>query len=76
MPLSKEQREELWNQEGNWNKFLYFCKDDDRVLVPKKRKWMGYTLNLGHPQAPLWILFTISVATIAVVVTAKKARST
>ena len=28
---------------------LYYCKADPRVIVPKRHKWMGWTINFAHP---------------------------
>ena len=45
--------EHLWQDKKNWGEGLcgwYFCKEDPRLWVPKKHKWMGITVNLGHPK--------------------------
>ncbi len=44
--------EALWKSPENW-KFgsIYYCKADPRVIVPKRVKWMGWTLNFARPTA-------------------------
>lgn len=29
----------------HWSGFLYFNKDDERFFVPKRRRWMGWTVS-------------------------------
>jgi hypothetical protein len=38
---------------------FYVCKDDPRVIVPKKPKWAGRTLNFAHRRSFLVLLMTI-----------------
>lgn len=44
--------EALWRDPQHWNGGLYWCKEDPRFWVPKRVRWMGWTLNLAHPWAP------------------------
>ena len=41
-----------WQKDENWGgpKWgeIYFCKNDPRIMVPKRNKWMGWTVNLAH----------------------------
>jgi hypothetical protein len=47
----------LWSDSSNWRGgIVYVCKDDPRVIVPKKRKWGGWTMNFAHGSS-WWILF-------------------
>ncbi|MCD6089967.1 MAG: hypothetical protein J7J72_00570 [Bacteroidales bacterium] len=32
----------------NWRGPFYFNPNDSRIIVPKKYKYMGYTLNFGN----------------------------
>ncbi|MDB5214238.1 MAG: hypothetical protein JWO86_2165 [Myxococcaceae bacterium] len=41
----------LWRDPAHWTAFGYRCKDDPRVIVPKRRASMGWTLNWAHPWA-------------------------
>jgi len=38
---------------------FYVCEADRRVIVPKKPKWLGRTLNFAHPLAFLVLLLTV-----------------
>lgn len=43
---------EEWQKHENWGgpKWgeVYFSKKDPRIIVPKRIKWMGWTVNLAH----------------------------
>ena len=44
--------EELWKSAQIWKwGNIYFCKEDPRVIVPKRLKWMGWTINFVRPTA-------------------------
>ena len=44
--------QEEWQKDENWggSKWgeVYFNKKDPRIIVPKRIKWMGWTVNLAH----------------------------
>jgi hypothetical protein len=40
-----------WKNARNWKWGLYVCREDPRVIVPKKPRWAGRTLNFAHRQA-------------------------
>ena len=44
--------QEEWQKDENWGgpKWgeVYFSKIDPRIIVPKRIKWMGWTVNLAH----------------------------
>ncbi len=46
--MDKEELQKYWEDEGNWSSGVYFCKQDPRLIVPKRRKWGGWTINFGH----------------------------
>ncbi len=52
-----------WNNENNW-KFhsIYNCKDDPRLIVPKKRRWAGWTFNFAHRSAFILLGYVLIVA--------------
>ncbi len=34
---------------ANWSAFgIYSCKSDPRLVVPKRRRAFGWTINVGH----------------------------
>ncbi len=52
------EQEEKWHEDSkNWRFFgIYYNKEDKRVFVPKKIKWMGITLNFANPKSYLTLL--------------------
>ena len=60
--------EKLWSDPANWRGIgIYSCKEDPRVLVPKRIKLMGWTLNFGHRRAWFHLIVGIGM-TVAVFV--------
>jgi len=61
--MTENEINELWKDPRNWRvAFVYYCKDDPRVIVPKRLKITGWTLNFAHPWAiPTLILIIIAV---------------
>ena len=49
--MTREEIETCWKDPRNWKWYVYFCKADPRVIVPKRLKWMGWTLNFARPSA-------------------------
>lgn len=46
-----------WEDKSNWKWYcIYYCKDDPRIVVPKKPAWAGRTLNFAHSRS-YWCLF-------------------
>ncbi len=44
--------EALWKSPENWKAGgIYYCKADPRVIVSKRQKWMGWTINFARPSA-------------------------
>jgi hypothetical protein len=57
--------EKYWEDEKNWHMGVYRCKDDKRLIVPKKPKWAGMTLNFAHRRAAWTVLLgTIGLASL------------
>ncbi len=57
--MTREEIEAFWKDPRNrkWG-IIYFCKEDPRVIVPRRIKWMGWTLNFARPSAvPTLLLF-------------------
>jgi hypothetical protein len=45
----------LWADSNNWRAdIIYVCQDDPRLIVPKRKKWGGWTVNFAHASA--WLL--------------------
>jgi len=58
------------NTEDNykWGLF-YFNPDDQRVIVPKRNQWMGWTLNFARFYSWFIIIMIIAVAVLVGYVT-------
>lgn len=53
---------EKWHQDPNnwvWGVF-YFNKEDKRLLVPKRFKWMGWTINFANPKSVLFFVLLLA----------------
>jgi hypothetical protein len=56
--MTREQLDALWAERRNWKWGVYYCKEDPRVVVPKRARWMGWTINFARPTAvPVLVLF-------------------
>jgi hypothetical protein len=54
--------DKLWGDSNNWRgDILYICKDDPRLIVPKRQKWGRWTINFAHPSA--WVLLLVVILT-------------
>ena len=55
--------QEEWQKDENWAgpKWVevYFSKKDPRIIVPKRIKWMGWTVNLAHTAGVLLFVGTL-----------------
>jgi hypothetical protein len=56
----------LWADANHWRAgVIYSCKDDPRLVVPKRYwKWGGWTMNFAHASAWLLLVAIVVVATI------------
>lgn len=54
---SKETLEKWHKDPNNWKLgFLYYNKEDKRLLPPKRIEWMGFTLNFANPKSILLVI--------------------
>ena len=55
--------EQYWRKKEHWRWWGYACPDDPRIVVNKRPRWAGYTLNFAHRKAILvlagLLLFTM-----------------
>ncbi len=49
--MTREEIEACRRDRRNRKWCFYYCKADPRVIVPKRYKWMGWTINAAHPSA-------------------------
>jgi hypothetical protein len=45
--VSREELERLWAEPRNWG-WVYRCALDPRVIVPRRRRWMGWTIDFAN----------------------------
>lgn len=46
---------------GNWKLgFIYFCREDRRLMVPKRIRALGWTLNFARPLAVPFLGYLIA----------------
>jgi Family of unknown function (DUF5808) len=48
--MTREELDRVWANPSNWS-IVYRCPSDPRVIVPRRRRWMGWTVNFAHPLA-------------------------
>jgi Family of unknown function (DUF5808) len=66
--MTPEELEACWKDPHNWNWAFYYCKADPRVIVPKRFKWAGWTINAARPSAiPVVLLVAAIVAVPALI---------
>ena len=54
----------LWEDRQNWKAYgMYFCKTDPRIIVPKRQKWAGWTMNFAHISG--WVAFVATIFYVA-----------
>lgn len=51
--MATPEQQEIWHKDtNNWSFFgIYSNKEDKRIFVPKRFKWMGITLNFANPKS-------------------------
>ena len=55
--MSPEELYELWSDRSNWHVAgIYHCPADPRLIVSKRIKWTGYTMNFAHKRSYLLLL--------------------
>ena len=64
--MTPEEIEKLWMDPRNTSWGVYFCREDPRLIVPNRIKWLGWTLNFGHR----WAISVILLLFVAVLVNA------
>ena len=61
--MNTEQIDALWKTPSNWTAGLFYhCKEDPRLIVYKRQKWQGWTVNFSRPMAiPLTLIIIAAV---------------
>ena len=73
--MTREQIEACWRDPSNYKwGGIYYCKADPRAIVPRRFKWMGWTVNFPRPSAiPIMFLLVAIVAVPVFIVRALRA---
>src|SRR5664279_1235974 len=58
--MTHEEIDNCWKDPHNRKWGFYCCKADPRVIVPRRFKWMGWTINTARPSAIPVLLFMIA----------------
>ena len=62
--MTPEELEACWKDPKNRKWGFYYCKADPRVVVPKRFKWMGWTINMARPSGVPVLLLIAAIAVI------------
>jgi hypothetical protein len=49
--MTRKELENFWKDPHNRKWGVYCCKADPRGIVPRRIKWMGWTVNAARPSA-------------------------
>jgi hypothetical protein len=61
--MTQEEMDNCWKDPRNRKWGFYHCPADPRIIVPKRWKWMGWTINAARPGAvPVLLLMLALVA--------------
>ena len=61
--MAAPELEQLWQDPRHWTaSIIYHCAADPRVIVPRQRRWGGWTLNFAHQSAWLVLLGAMAIA--------------
>ena len=73
--MTREEIEDCWRAPSNYKwGLIYYCKADPRAIVPRRLKWMGWTVNFARPSAiPITLLLIALVAVPLLIMKAKGA---
>ena len=71
--MTKEELEKLWADKNNWLwGAIYYCKNDPRLVVPKRIKWTGWTMNFAYPRRAIgFIIFILFAASLPFIIELK-----
>ena len=68
--MKRDELERMWSDPSNWRGSLYYCPRDPRLMVPKKVKIMGWTINAAHRSAWLTLVLLVVLAFVPTAVAA------
>jgi hypothetical protein len=63
--MDDEELKRHWGDPANWTRWSYKCKEDPRLIVPKRNPALGWTINSAHRKAPLILLLGLLITVAA-----------
>ena len=67
--MTREEIEACWRDRSNYKWFgIYYCKADPRAIVPRRFKWMGWTVNFARPSAIPITLLLVAIVVVPVLI--------
>lgn len=65
--MTREELDVLFSKPEHWKwECLYYCPEDPRIVVPKRVRWMGWTINFARPLALPFLAALIASMLVAV----------
>jgi uncharacterized membrane protein len=58
-----------WRNPANWTNSsvgFYFSKRDTRLVVPKRIRALGWTLNMAHRGGPIWLIVLLTIPSVLI----------
>ncbi len=63
--MRREELDALWSNPGHWSRRgAYRCEADPRLVVPKRRRAAGWTVNFAHPASVPLLVGIVAVGVI------------
>jgi Family of unknown function (DUF5808) len=66
--MTREELEDCWKDPQNRKWGVYYCKADPRVIVPKRFKGLGWTINAARPSAIPLALLSLTILAVPVLI--------
>ena len=66
--MTREEIERCWKDPNHWKWCVYYCPADPRAIVPRRFKWMGWTVNFARPSAIPVVLLLLAMAALPLVI--------
>jgi hypothetical protein len=68
LELNQDALHRLWSDPAHWTSTgLYNCVSDPRLIVSKRSRWAGWTLNIAHRSSFLVLVVLALIAVLPVV---------
>jgi hypothetical protein len=75
--MTRAEIEACWRDPKNYKwGLIYYCRADPRAIVPRRYKWMGWTVNFARPSAIPTVGFLLAVLVVPIrILTARGAAT-